>query len=260
MNYSEKINKALIEMGFESLTEIQEKSIPLLFEGKDVIGHSHTGTGKTAAFSIPILEMIDFNSDKIQALVLCPTRELAVQVRDEILRIAKYVDKAKVVAVFGGDPIRDQIFKLKKKPQIIVGTPGRTIDHINRKTVRLDNLKFMILDEADEMLKMGFQEDIETIFNATPKTKQTLMFSATMPKPILNLAKNYMNDAELVKVVREEVTNKDVKQYFYNVRQSNKVEALSRILTVYHPKLTLVFCNTKRRVDEVAQALIDRGY
>jgi len=259
MELKKEINKAIEEMGFTSFTEIQEKTIPLLLEGKDVIGHSHTGTGKTAAFGIPILEQVDFTSDKVQALILAPTRELAVQIHDELMRMSKYIDNCKVVTVFGGEVITRQIYELKKKPQIIVGTPGRTIDHLNRKNIRLDQLKFMVLDEADEMLKMGFQEDIETIFQATPEEKQTLMFSATMPKSILFLAKSYMNDPELVKVIGEETTNQDVVQHYYKVHKENKTEALYRLINIYHPKLSLVFCNTKLKVDELTQELIERG-
>ncbi len=255
----QEIKQGIEVMGFTALTEIQELTIPLLLSGRDVIGHSHTGTGKTAAFGIPILEKLDFNSDLIQALVLAPTRELAVQIHDELLRMAKFMPNCRIVTVFGGDPITNQIYKLKKKPQIIIGTPGRTIDHINRKTIRLDHIQFMVLDEADEMLKMGFQEDIETIFQAIPEERQTLMFSATMPRPILSLAKTYMHDPELIKVIGEEATNQDVNQYYYKVRRENKTEAIYRLINVYRPKLSLIFCNTKVQVDELTQELIERG-
>lgn len=255
----QEIKQGIEAMGFTALTEIQELTIPLLLSGRDVIGHSHTGTGKTAAFGIPILEKLDFNSDLIQALVLAPTRELAVQIHDELLRMAKFMPNCRIVTVFGGDPITNQIYKLKKKPQIIIGTPGRTIDHINRKTIRLDHIQFMVLDEADEMLKMGFQEDIETIFQAISEERQTLMFSATMPRPILSLAKTYMHDPELIKVIGEEATNQDVNQYYYKVRRENKTEAIYRLINVYRPKLSLIFCNTKVQVDELTQELIERG-
>ncbi len=259
MEIKPEIQKAISEMGFVDLTEIQKQTIPLLLGGQDVIGHSHTGTGKTAAFAIPILQMIDPLIDEIQALIICPTRELSVQITEEISRIAKYVENVRIVTVFGGDPIGRQIFNLKRHPQIVVGTPGRTIDHINRKTIRLDHLMFMVLDEADEMLKMGFQEDIETIFEATPPTRQTLMFSATMPKPILNLAKRYMLEPELIRVIGEESTNSDIVQQYYKVKKENKTEALYRLLNIYRPKLSLVFCNTKLKVDELTQELIERG-
>jgi len=259
MEIRSEIKQAIEEMGFAALTEIQEITIPLLLAGKDVIGHSHTGTGKTAAFGIPILERLDFDQDYVQALVICPTRELAVQIHDEMMRMAKYITNCRIVTVFGGDPITNQLYKLKKKPQIIIGTPGRTIDHLERKTIRFDHLKFMVLDEADEMLKMGFQEDIEKIFQAVPAERQTLMFSATMPRSILGLAKSYMIDPELVKVIGEDATNSDVSQYYYKVRRENKTEAIYRLLNVYRPKLALIFCNTKIQVDELTQALIERG-
>ena len=259
MEFKKEIQQAIAEMGFVDLTEIQRLTIPLLLEGKDVIGHSHTGTGKTAAFAIPILETIDFTLDVVQALVICPTRELSVQIKEEVTRIAKYIENFRIVNVFGGDPITNQIYALKKKPQIIIGTPGRTIDHLERKTIKLDHLKIMVLDEADEMLKMGFQEDIETIFSKTPENRQTLMFSATMPRPILGLAKTYMHDAELVKVIGEESTNTDILQYYYKVRKENKTEAIYRLINVYRPKGSLIFCNTKIQVDELTQQLIERG-
>lgn len=255
----EEIKKGIEEMGFVDFTDIQKLVLPLLLEGKDVIGHSHTGTGKTAAYSIPILEKIDMDSDAVQSLIICPTRELGLQIRDEILRIAKYLPKVKVVTVYGGDPIVNQIYALKKKPQIIVGTPGRLIDHLERKTIKLDQVSFMVMDEADEMLKMGFQEDIEKIFDYVPEMRQTMMFSATMPRPILAMAKSYMNSPEIITVIGEEETNTDVIQQYYKVRRENKTEALYRLLNVYHPKLALVFCNTKAKVDELTQELIDRG-
>ena len=180
MKIKDEIQKAITEMGFVDLTDIQKQTIPLLLQGKDVIGNSHTGTGKTAAFGIPILEMIDFDEPNVQALIITPTRELAVQIKREISKISKYIENCKIVDVYGGEIITRQISALKRKPQIVVGTPGRIIDHIRRKTLKVDHIKYFILDEADEMLKMGFVEDIETIFDKTPKEKQTLMFSAKL--------------------------------------------------------------------------------
>jgi ATP-dependent RNA helicase DeaD len=251
-NLRPEIRQAIEAMGFLEFTDIQKLTLPLLLEGKDVIGHSHTGTGKTAAYAIPILEKIDPESDEVQALIICPTRELALQIRDEILRIAKYMPKVRVVTVYGGDPITNQLYALRKKPQIIVGTPGRTIDHLDRHTLKLDQLAFMVMDEADEMLKMGFQEDIEKIFSHIPEFRQTMMFSATMPRTVLALAKSYMNNPEVVKVIGSEETNTDVIQYYYKVRRENKTEAIYRLLNVYHPKLALIFCNNQdqsRRID-----------
>jgi ATP-dependent RNA helicase DeaD len=261
MLYNNKdINKALEEMGFEDFTEIQAKAIPLLNDGVDIIGHSQTGTGKTAAFTLPILSSIDVNNEAVQAVVLCPTRELAVQVQSEMLKIGKYMNGLRILSVYGGEPISRQIKKLKKRPQIIVATPGRLIDHINRKLIRLGSIKYLVLDEADEMLKMGFIEDIETILSETPSTRQTTLFSATMPKPIIKLSKKYMTDPQLVSVVDEEQSNKDITQYYYQVHDKNKIEAVGRLLHIYQPKLTLIFCNTKRKVDEVTQEFISRGY
>lgn len=261
MIYENKhIEKSLTEMGFEDFTEIQSKTIPLLKEGIDVIGHSQTGTGKTAAFTLPILEGIDYKDDKIQAIILCPTRELVVQVKREIDKIGKYIPGLKTVSVYGGEPIGKQIGHLKRKPQIIIGTPGRTIDHINRKLIRLGHIKFLVLDEADEMMKMGFKEDIETILAASNTDRQTVLFSATMPKQIINISKKYMKEPQVISVVTDEQSNKDITQYYYQVHDKNKVEAVARLLHVYNPKLTLVFCNTKRKVDDVTRELTKKGY
>ena len=253
-----EIENAIKEMGFVDLTDIQKQTIPLLLQGKDVIGNSHTGTGKTAAFGIPILEMINFDNDNIQALIITPTRELAVQIKRELLKISKYIENCRIVDVYGGEIITRQIQALKRRPQIVVGTPGRILDHMKRKTIRLDDLKYFILDEADEMLKMGFIEDIETIFSSTPEDKQTLMFSATMPKQIVTLAKNYMIEPEIITSVGDDITNKDIIQYYYKVKRENKTEAIYRLLNIYRPNLALVFCNTKSKVDLLTEELIER--
>jgi len=258
MKIKVEIENAIKEMGFVDLTDIQKQTIPLLLQGKDVIGNSHTGTGKTAAFGIPILEMIDFDEPFIQAVIITPTRELAVQIKREISKISKYIENCRIVDVYGGEIITRQLSALRKKPQIVVGTPGRMIDHIRRKTIKLDHLKYFILDEADEMLKMGFVEDIETIFNSTPEQKQTLMFSATMPKPIISLAKKYMNEPEVITTVGADLTNKDTLQYYYKVKRENKTEAIYRLLNIYRPNLALIFCNTKAKVDQLTQELTDR--
>ena len=258
MKIKTEIENAIKEMGFVDLTDIQKQTIPLLLQGKDVIGNSHTGTGKTAAFGIPILEMIDFDDNSVQALIITPTRELTVQIKNELTRISKYIDRCRIVDVYGGEIITRQISALRKKPQIIVGTPGRILDHIRRKTIKLENLKYFILDEADEMLKMGFIEDIETIFNETPENKQTLMFSATMPKPIVKLAKKYMFEPEVITSVGDNLTNADISQYYYKVKRENKTEALYRLLNIYRPNLALIFCNTKAKVDSLTEELIER--
>ena len=258
MKIKQEIQKAIDEMGFVELTEIQKRTIPLLLQGQDVIGNSHTGTGKTAAFGIPILETIDFNDQSIQAIIVTPTRELAVQIKRELNKIGKYINDFRIVDVYGGEIITRQLKDLKSRPQIVVGTPGRILDHLKRKTIKLEQLRYFILDEADEMLKMGFIEDIETIFSYAPENKQTLMFSATMPKQIVELAKNYMVDPEVITAVGQDMTNQDISQYYYKVKKENKTEALYRLLNIYRPNLSLVFCNTKAKVDELTKELIDR--
>ncbi len=258
MKIKNEIQQAITEMGFVNLTPIQEQTIPLLLMGKDVIGNSQTGTGKTAAFGIPLLEMIDFNSNDIQALIITPTRELSVQIKRELSNIAKYIVGCRIVNVYGGEIITRQFYELKKKPQIIIGTPGRIIDHLKRKTISFDKLKYLVLDEADEMLKMGFVEDIETIFETTPPQRQTLMFSATMPKRIVDLARKYLINPEVVRSVGDELTNEDISQYYYKVKKENKTEAIYRLLNIYRPTLALIFCNTKVMVDKLTEELIER--
>lgn len=260
LSLSKELQEAINEMGFEEATPIQAKAIPLIFKGKDVIGQAQTGTGKTAAFGIPILDMIDSADKKLQAVILCPTRELAIQVAAELKTLSRYKDRLRILPVYGGQPIKRQIRSLKKGVQIIIGTPGRIMDHMRRKTLKMENVRIVVLDEADEMLDMGFQEDIEAILRGIPKKRQMLMFSATMPKPILRLAKKYQKDPKLVKVVHKELTVPNIEQYYFEVKNKNKLEALCRIIDVYDPKLSLVFCNTKRKVDELLLQLQARGY
>ncbi|MEG1285897.1 MAG: DEAD/DEAH box helicase, partial [Romboutsia sp.] len=260
LQINDNIKKAIAEMGFEEPSPIQTQSIPVILSGKDVIGQAQTGTGKTAAFSIPILEMVDANDKSLQAIVLCPTRELAIQVSSEIQKIGKYMHGIKSLPVYGGQPIDRQIRSLKSGVQIVIGTPGRVIDHINRKTLKLDKVKMVILDEADEMLDMGFREDIEMILSKTPENRQTTFFSATMAKAIIDLTKKFQNDPEHIKVVRKELTVPNIKQYYIETRSANKLEILCRLVDVYNPKLSVVFCNTKRGSDELVSALQARGY
>lgn len=260
LQINENIKKAVAEMGFEEPSPIQAKSIPVILEGRDVIGQAQTGTGKTAAFSIPILEMVDSSDKSLQAIVLCPTRELAIQVSQEIRKLAKYMHGIKALPIYGGQPIERQIKALKGGVQIIIGTPGRTIDHIKRRTLKTENVKMVVLDEADEMLDMGFREDIETILENVPDERQTTFFSATMPKAILELTKKYQNNPEHIKVVRKELTVENIKQYYIETRSSNKIEVLSRLIDVYNPKLSVVFCNTKKGADELVGELQGRGY
>ncbi|GAA0176727.1 DEAD/DEAH box helicase [Clostridium sediminicola] len=259
LNISEKIKLAIEEMGFTEATPIQAQAIPLVLEGKDIIGQSHTGTGKTAAFAIPILEKIDSSNKNMQALVLCPTRELAVQVSKEFDKLGKHLRNLRCLPVYGGESIRNQIMALKKGVQIVIGTPGRVIDHINRGTIKLNNLNYMILDEADEMLNMGFREDIESILEKSHNERQTILFSATMPKSILDITHKYQNSPKLIKVTKKEVTNASIEQVYFEVREKYKLEALERLINVYNPKRALIFCNTKLRVDRVAQQLKEIG-
>ena len=259
MNYSdaqmnENILRAVTEMGFEVMTPIQEQAIPVLLEGKDVIGQAQTGTGKTAAFAIPMIERIDENVRRPQGIILCPTRELAMQAAEEIRRLAKYMCGIKVLPVYGGQDIRRQIRALSQGVQIIVGTPGRVMDHLRRHTIKTDEIKMIVLDEADEMLDMGFREDIETVLEDMPEEHQMALFSATMPQAILDIAGTYQKDAVFVKVTPKEVTVSSIKQAYYRVAKKDKMEAMCRLLDYYQPVRSLVFCNTKRMVDE-AEAL-----
>ena len=257
----QRIVRAVEEMGFESMTPIQEQAIPIMLKGKDLIGQAQTGTGKTAAFGIPIIQKIDPTEKGLQAIILCPTRELAMQAAEEIRRFAKYMHEIKVVPVYGGQDISKQIRALSRGAQIVVGTPGRVMDHMRRHTLKTDKIKIVVLDEADEMLNMGFREDIETILADMPEERQTALFSATMPRPILEITKEYQKeDAEYLKITPKEVTIPLVKQAYYQVPRKEKEEVLTRLMDYYHPKRSLIFCNTKRMVDELTEHLKDRGY
>ena len=260
LNLYPQILRAIQEMGFEETTPIQSRAIPVAMEGADLIGQAQTGTGKTAAFGIPLLMKVDPHNKKTQAIVLCPTRELAIQVAEEVRNLAKYMHGVKVLPVYGGQDIVKQIRSLKGGAQIIIGTPGRIMDHLRRKTIKCEEVNTIVLDEADEMLNMGFREDIETVLEYIPEERQTMLFSATMPKPILEITKKYQKDAITIKVVKKELTVPNIEQYYYDVKRKDKVEVLSRLLDVYDPKLSLVFCNTKRMVDELTNALQGRGY
>lgn len=260
LNIVDPILRAITDMGFEEATPIQAKAIPMEMTGVDIVGQAQTGTGKTAAFGIPLLQKINPKSKKLQSVVLCPTRELAIQVAEEIRNLSKYMHGIKVLPIYGGQDIVKQIRSLKAGTQIIIGTPGRVMDHMRRKTVKFKEVHTIILDEADEMLNMGFREDIETILKEIPEERQTIMFSATMPKPILDITKTYQKDAQMIKVVKKELTVPKIEQYYYEVKTKNKEEVLSRLLDIYDPKLSLVFCNTKREVDELVVALQGRGY
>ena len=259
LNISESTQGALERMGFEEATPIQEGTIRYGIEGKDVIGQAQTGTGKTAAFGIPIIEKIDTSNKAVQALVIAPTRELAIQVSEEIYKIG-HGKRARVLSVFGGQDIGRQIRALRNNPQIIVGTPGRILDHIKRRTLKLDGVETLVLDEADEMLNMGFIEDINSILENVPETRKTLLFSATMPGPIRKIAETFMKDPEMVKIKSKEMTVENIDQYFVKTQEREKFDVLTRLLNVDKPELAIVFGRTKRRVDEVAHALNIRGY
>lgn len=260
LNLDERILKAVTDMGFEAASPIQAQALPVQMEGLDIIGQAQTGTGKTAAFGIPMLQKIDPKSKKLQAIALCPTRELAIQVAEEIRKLAKYMHGVKVLPIYGGQDIVKQIRSLKDGTQIIIGTPGRVMDHIRRKTVKFDQVHTVIMDEADEMLNMGFLEDMETILSQLPEERQTIMFSATMPAAIEKIAKNFQKDPVIVKVVKKELTVPKVTQYYYEVKPKNKVEVMCRLLDMYAPKLSVAFCNTKRQVDDLVSELQGRGY
>ena len=260
LQLDDRIIRAITEMGFEEASPIQAQAIPVVLEGRDMIGQAQTGTGKTAAFGLPLLQKVDPKVKKLQAIVLLPTRELAIQVAEELRRFAKFMHGIKVLPVYGGQDIVRQIRALKDGTQIVVGTPGRVMDHMRRKTVKMDHVHTVVLDEADEMLNMGFLEDMETILSQLPEERQTLMFSATMPQAIADIAKKFQKDPVTVRVIKKELTVPKVTQYYYEVKPKNKVEVMCRLLDMYSPKLSIVFCNTKRQVDELVQALQGRGY
>lgn len=252
------ILQAINDMGFEEPSPIQAACIPKVLEGGDLIGQAQTGTGKTAAFGIPLIEKMT-SANRVQAIVLTPTRELAIQVAGELLRIAKY-KKIRTLPIYGGQSIGHQIRALKQGVQVVIGTPGRVLDHLRRKTLRLDSVSMLVLDEADEMLDMGFIEDIETIINHLPENRQTLLFSATMPPEIKRLASRYMKKPETIAVSREEVTAPLIEQVYYKVFERNKLENLCRILDSEDVELGIIFCRTKRGVDELTEVLQARGY
>lgn len=260
LNISDWMLRAVKDMGYEEASPIQSQAIPLILEGHDIIGQSQTGTGKTASFGIPCLEKIDPDDRKLQALILCPTRELAIQVSEEFRKLLKFKDNIRVLPIYGGQPIDRQILALKKGAQVIIGTPGRVMDHMRRHTLKMATVKYVVLDEADEMLDMGFRDDIELILDKVPEERQTVMFSATMSDEVLDLSKRYLINPEYVKISRKELTVPNIEQIYFDVKEKYKLEALCRLIDVYAPKLAIVFCNTKKRVDDVTEQLLGRGY
>lgn len=254
------ILRAVADMGFEIMSPIQEQAIPALLTGRDIIGQAQTGTGKTAAFGIPMIQSVDAELKKLQAIVLCPTRELAIQAAEEIRKLAKYMHGVKVLPIYGGQDISRQIRALSQGVQIIVGTPGRVMDHMRRHTIKTAHVKMIVLDEADEMLNMGFREDIETILKDMPEERQMALFSATMPKPILDITHTYQKDAQYIKVTPKEITVDTIKQAYYRINKRDKMAALCRLIDYYQPVRSLIFCNTKKMVDEMAEILKQRDY
>ena len=259
LNLSEELLSSIERSGFEEATPIQEATIPLALEGRDVIGQAQTGTGKTAAFGLPMFEKIDPNNAQLQGLVIAPTRELAIQTQEELYRLGRD-KKIRVQAVYGGADINRQIRQLKNRPHIVVGTPGRMLDHINRHTLKLSTVQTLVLDEADEMLNMGFLEDIEAIISKVPEQRQTLLFSATMPPEIKNIGVQFMQNPEHVRIKTKEMTADLIEQFFVRAKEYEKFDIMTRLLDVQTPELTIVFGRTKRRVDELAKGLEARGY
>lgn len=258
LNINEDILRAIEKKEFLEMTEIQEKVIPFALTGKDLLGQAPTGTGKTLAFTIPILNKIDENKRICQALVIAPTRELALQITSDINEISFYMD-VKAVTLYGGELIEKQITALKKKPQIIVATPGRLLDHIQRKTVSLENVTTIVLDEADEMLDMGFREDIDAILDST-NSHQTMLFSATFSKEVEEIAMKYMHKPEKIMVNHGSLTVERIEQKYISCAEKDKIEVISRIIEVNEYKIVMIFCNTKKSVDEVTSALLTRGF
>lgn len=260
LNINEDVLKAINDMGFEEPSQIQAESIPISMEGFDVIGQAQTGTGKTVAFGVPIISNMEKPNGAIQALVITPTRELAIQVNDEIARLAKY-NNLSLLPVYGGQPIDRQMRSLKKGVDIVVGTPGRLIDHINRGTIDLSNVKFLVVDEADEMLDMGFIDDIESILKHIGPDRQTMLFSATMPDAIRKLSKRYMKaDTKHISIVKNSMTVSKIDQFYFEIKQQDRFETLCRILDVDEPETAIIFCKTKRGVDELVESMRTRGY
>lgn len=260
LNISDEIKKAIDEKGFVKLTPIQKLTIPKALKGKDITGQAQTGSGKTIAFTIPILEKIFIPDKSPQAIILCPTRELCMQVASEISQVGSKIKKLKVLAVYGGQPIGKQTRVLKKGVHIIVGTPGRVIDHIQRGNLDLIGVETVVLDEADEMLEMGFRQDIETILSNTPTQRQTLLFSATIPNEIKQIISNYQKNQEFIKVADKSENIPKITQYAFKCNIKDKFNGLTRLIEIYDVKLALIFCNTKKSVDYVNKHLKKEGF
>ncbi|MCU0416615.1 MAG: DEAD/DEAH box helicase [Cytophagaceae bacterium] len=260
LGLSEALMQAIELTGYTEATPIQAQAIPVILSGADVTGQAQTGTGKTAAFGIPAIEQINPDKKGVQTLILCPTRELALQVSVELKKLAKFKKGVFVSTIYGGESMERQIKDLQKGVQIVVGTPGRVIDHMDRGTLKMNSIQQIILDEADEMLNMGFREDIELVLDRMPEERQIVLFSATMPQAILQLTKRYQKNPQFVKIQNKEVTTNTIEQYYYMVKESMKMEIMTQVMDMNNLQLMLVFCNTKRKVDEVTEELRSYGY
>src|SRR6478735_7989879 len=260
LGLSAELLKAIDKLGFEQAAPIQAEAIPVLMRGQDVVGQSQTGSGKTAAFAAPAIEKVNVDQRVTQVLILCPTRELAVQVSEEVHKLAYFKRGLHALPIYGGQSYDRQLFGLRQGAHIVIGTPGRVMDHMRRGTIRLDTLKMMILDEADVMLNMGFRDDIETILKDAPKDRQTIFFSATMPRPIRDLIERYARNPESVKVEQKAMTVPTVEQVYYEVDRRFKIELLTRLIDIHDLKLGIIFCNTKRMVDDLVDHLNAQGY
>jgi len=260
LNVDELIKKAIEKKNFSEMTEVQEQVIPLALDGHDIIAQAPTGTGKTISYAIPILERIDLESTNVQAIVLAPTRELAVQITEDIREVAFFQKNIKIVAVYGGEYIEKQITALRGHPQIVVATPGRLLDHIRRRTIKLKDVSMFVLDEVDEMLDLGFREDVDTILQEMEGEHQTMLFSATISKGIQELAKKYLKDPKNVRIQSGELTVSTLEQKYIILGEDDKIEVIARIIDLNDYKLSMIFCNTKKMVDEVSSQLLQRGF
>ena len=260
LGLSPEMLKAIEKLGYEKAAPIQAEAIPILLSGRDVVGQSQTGSGKTAAFAVPAIEKTDPALRAVQVLILCPTRELAVQVSEEVHKLAFFKRGINALPIYGGQSYERQFYGLKQGAQIVIGTPGRVMDHMRRGTLRLDKIKMVILDEADVMLNMGFRDDIETILKDAPKERQTVFFSATMPRPIRDLIEKYSRDPKNVKVEQKAMTVPTVEQVYYEVDRRYKIDLLTRLIDIHDLKLGIIFCNTKRMVDDLVDHLEAQGY
>ena len=257
---SKELGKAIEDMGFEEPSPIQALAIPLIQAGRDVTAQAQTGTGKTAAFGIPVIGKIDPSKRVVQAIVLCPTRELCIQIAEEFSHLLAHLPKIFVLPVYGGQPIDRQLRALHSGVHIVIGTPGRVMDHMDRRTLSLHDVHTVVLDEADQMLDMGFRDDIELILKKVPQERQTMLFSATLPQPIIDISKRFMNKPEFVKVQYAELTVPKIEQSYIEVKEREKIDILCRLIDIADPHLSIIFCNTKRRAEELAGKIKARGY